>query len=106
MTEIIPNYSKWVIPGVELEEKWEYRDFQEYPPGNAPEETIREFIKDAKEAEKVIFDEYVESGIPEDEARNKACQWPLRKETPMDVIRNFIGYQYAIQQAEENGVDL
>ena len=102
----IPEYQDWVIPGAELEERWEFRDIQEYPPPDASEEEIQKFIEDAKEAQKAIFESYVESGVSEEQARNMACQWPLREDTPMDIIRNFIGYQYALQEAAKNEIDL
>lgn len=106
MTGIVPEYQDWVIPGAELEERWDCREFDEYPPPDAPDGKIREFIEDAKEAEDVVFREYVRNGVPEEKARKMACQWPLKEVTPMDIIRNFIGYQYTLQEAAKDGIDL
>ena len=102
---MFPEYFDWVIPGVDYEENWGNRKYKEYPPGDASEETIREFIDDAKQAEKKAEEALVKVGVDPAEARKVSCQWPLKDDAPMDIIRNFIGYHYMLQECLKEGKD-
>ena len=102
---MFPEYFDWVIPGREYVERWDVRNYKEYPPGDSSEETIKEFIEDAKRAERKVQYELIRGGMDRKQAINEACQWPLKDDTPMDIIRNFIGYHYMLQECAKAGVD-
>ena len=102
---MFPEYFDWVIPGREYVERWDVRKYKEYPPGDSSEETIKEFIEDAKMAERKIAYELSKTGVGAKEAQNTACQWPLKPDAPMDIIRNFIGYHYMLQECAKAGVE-
>lgn len=89
------------------EELWEYfKFFNEYPRGDAPEQEIVRFILDAKQAERAAEQDFIEEGCNPEKARFMACQWPLREDAPMEIVRDYIRYSYELQEAAKNGVDL
>ena len=101
-----PKFLDWTdMSDREYEDNWEYRDFQEYPPGDSPVGVITDFIKDAKEAEKAIEEDLIAEGKSPEEAHKLSGQWPLREETPMDVIREFISYNHDMQENAKKGID-
>lgn len=100
------TYFEWVIPGRFLEERWDEREFKEYPPDDAPKETIDRFIADAKKAQDRIAKELMMDGLSKKDAVNAACQWPLKDDAPEEAVRNFIAYNRELQEAAKNGIDL
>ena len=116
-----PEYLDWLkesqknpgAVGDEIDEEdvgdaWAYyAKFDEYPPGDAPERTIRAFMADAKAAEKAMKEDLMkEKRYSEAQAEYAACQWPLRDDAPMAIVRNYIGCQYELQEAAKKGIDL
>lgn len=103
---MVPTYFEWVIPGRILEERWDEREFKEYPPADAPKEAIDRFIEDAKKAQIKIARELTKSGFSKKDAANASCQWPLKDDAPEEAVRNFIAYNRELQEAAKNGIDL
>lgn len=102
-----PDYLDWLKPDIDSEERWDYRTFDEYPPGDAPAEMIADFVKDAKEAEQALAEDLMkEEGLSREEAEAQACQWPIRDGAPMRIVRDYIGYMYEMQEAAKDGVDI
>ena len=66
---------------------------------------IIEFVEDAKAAEQAIIEDLIEGGMPYSEAKEQSCQWPLKDDTPMEIIREYIGYQYELQEMAKRGID-
>ena len=88
----MPEYLEWVIPGVDYVENWEFRRFKKFPPEDATDDEIMEFVEDAINAQKKIEHFLIVSGESKEEARKKACQYPLKKNAPMEAIRSFINF--------------
>ena len=102
-----PNYLDWIDdPEEEYEDNWEYRTFDGYPPGDSDIKVILDFIEDAKSAEEAIVEDLVAEGMDEEEAREKCCQWPLRDDAPIEIVREFIGIQHNLQEAAKRGTDV
>lgn len=99
-----PEYLDWTVKGREWEDRWSYRTFEGYPSADAPESRIKEFIADAKEAEKAIQQDLIAQGETKEYAYKVSCQWPLVDDAPMDAIRSFIGYMHGLQEATFNGI--
>ena len=101
-----PKYLDWVKdPDGEWVDNWDYREFKEYPRYTATEAKIKAFIKDAKEAEKAIEEDLMAEGKAEEEAKKLSCQWPLKDDTPMSVIREFCGYNHDLAEMGRKGID-
>ena len=100
-----PDYLDWIDGEGECEDNWDYRSFDEYPPGDADEKTIIAFVEDAKEAEKAIMKDLTEKGMSYNRAQELSCQWPLRDDAPMEIVREYIGYQHEIQEMAKQGID-
>ena len=90
----------------EDEEHWEYRDFKEYPPGDAPKETILDFVKDTLRAQKKFKNDLMDSGLDEESAEKKSCLWPLKSDAPMEIVRGYIGYCHDLEEAAKEGADI
>lgn len=100
-----PKYVDWYNDySDEYEDDWTYRTIDEYPAKDAPWKKILEFIEDAKEAEKAKEEDLIEEGKSPHEAKVLACQWPLKDDTPEEIVREFVGYNHDMQASP--GVDL
>ena len=100
-----PDYLDWIDDSGDWEDNWDYRSFEEYPPGDAPKKMIIEFMEDAKEAEQALMNDLIADGMPYSKAKEESCQWPLKDDAPIEIIRNFIGYQYELQEMAKRGED-
>ncbi len=98
-----PDYLDWIDGSGECEDNWDCRSFNEYPPGDADDKTIIAFMEDAKEAEKAILEDLIEGGMAYSEAQEQACQWPLKDDAPMEIVREYIGYQHELQEMAKRG---
>ena len=113
----MPKYQEWLKPDSGESEKyfekfeefpaWEYfMEFDEYPDPESPERVIKAFMEDAKQAEKAVAEELMDEGLDKMEAERQARQWPLKDDAPMEIVRDYIEYNYAIQEAAKDGIDL
>ena len=100
-----PAYLDWIDRSGDCEDNWDYRSFKEYPPGDSEDKIIIDFVDDAKEAEKAIQEDLIDEGLSRREAEEQACQWPLRDDAPMEIVREYIGYQYELQEMAKRGED-
>lgn len=101
-----PDYLDWIDGTGECTDNWNYRKFDEYPPGDSDEKTIIAFMEDAKEAEKAILEDLIGEGMNYSDAKEASCQWPLRDDAPIEIIREYIGYQHEIQELARKGKDV
>lgn len=111
-----PEYLDWIredLKGYEdLEDEidkdpWDYFEtFDEFPPGDATDKTIVRFVAEAKKAGKAIKRELMEKGKSEKEAEVLSCQWPIKDNAPMRIIREYIGTNHDIHEAAKQGIDL
>ncbi len=76
-----------------------------FPKAEDSDGTIRAFIADALKAEKKIIKELVsQDEMDEEDAIIEACQWPLKKNAPMDAVRAYLKYVWENAEAAEDGL--
>jgi len=104
LTPEVFKWEPWAKPFEWRGNQWEYRKIKKYPPEDADWSEIKEFIQDAKLAERKIEFDLIKKGVPRKEAVEESCQWPLTDDAPEEAVRSFIAYNNMIQDTPE-GMD-